>query len=102
MDKSCTDLYYPKPLLQLWKNYTEPISPESSESEGNGGFTVLLDDETDGSAHLEEFDPAKIYIMEDFMAEEEIIEKIELGISDSIKTRTAANASGRCRCRRRG
>ena len=42
MDKSGTDLYYPKPLLQLWKNYTEPISPESSESEGNGGFTVLL------------------------------------------------------------
>ena len=60
------------------------------------------DDETDGSAHLEEFDPAKIYTMEDFMAEEEIIEKIELRISDSIKARTAANASGRRRCRRRG
>ena len=60
------------------------------------------DDETDGSAHLEEFDLAKIYTMEDFMAEEEIIEKIELRISDSIKARTAANASGRCRCRRCG
>ena len=41
MEKSCTDLYYPKPLLQLWKNCTEAISPESSECEDSGGFNVL-------------------------------------------------------------
>ena len=37
--------------------------------------------------------------MEDFMAEEEILEKLELKISDNIKARNAANASGRSRRR---
>ena len=40
--------------------------------------------------------------MEDFMAEEEIIEKLERKISDNIKARTAVDGSGRRRSRRRG
>jgi len=40
--------------------------------------------------------------MEDFMDEEEILEKLERKITDNIKTRSLADASGRRRSRRSG